>query len=134
MNIIVDTNLWISFLIGKKLSVLKALFSNPKLKIYVCDNLIDEIEDVSSRPKIRKYISETDVIETFKLIEMYCTHIPINKIATSPVRDAKDLYLLSLADAIPADYILTGDKDLLSLRVHNQTIIVKYSDFLSMLK
>lgn len=27
------------------------------------------------------------------------------------VRDAKDLYLLSLAETVKANYILTGDKD-----------------------
>ncbi|OAV63941.1 hypothetical protein Barb6XT_02992 [Bacteroidales bacterium Barb6XT] len=62
---------------------------------------------------------------------MYCIHIPIGKKAVSPVRDVKDLYLLSLADTIPADYIITGDKDLLILQVHNQTNIIKYTDFLS---
>jgi predicted nucleic acid-binding protein len=37
--------------------------------------------------------------------------------------------LLSLADTVQADYIVTGDKDLLVLQVHNQTKIVTYNDF-----
>ena len=44
-------------------------------------------------------------------------------------RDAKDAYLLDMAKAIPADYIVTGDKDLLVLGKYNQTTILSYNDF-----
>jgi predicted nucleic acid-binding protein len=49
--------------------------------------------------------------------------------AQSSIRDAKDLYLLSLAETIQADYILTGDKDLLVLESHSQTQILTYSEY-----
>ncbi|WP_459683343.1 putative toxin-antitoxin system toxin component, PIN family [Viscerimonas tarda] len=55
MNIIVDTNLWISFLIGKRLSVLKSLLTSSTVRIFVCDELLMEIQEISSKPKIRKY-------------------------------------------------------------------------------
>ena len=129
MNIIIDTNLWVSFLIGKKLSIMRTLFTNPEIKIYVCDELLDEFTDVSSRLKIRKYITDNDLQETYKLIDRYCYHVPISKQATSFVRDKKDLYILSLAETIPADFILTGDKDLLSLQSHYQTRIITYTEF-----
>lgn len=134
MKIIVDTNLWISFLIGKKLSMLKILFTHPGLTIYVSDQLIEEFKEVSSRNKIRKYISEQDILETIKLIDLHCCYFNISKVAVSPIRDVKDLFLLSLSDRIPADYIVTGDKDLLILQNHNQTKIVTYSVFMSLLK
>jgi len=129
MNVIVDTNLWISFLIGKKLSVLRALFTNPEIRIYVCAELLNEFADVSSRLKIRKYISDSDVRETYKLIDRYCSYVSIDKKASSSIRDEKDLYLLSLAETVPVDFILTGDKDLLSLQFHYQTKIVTYNEF-----
>lgn len=131
MKIIIDTNLWISFLIGKKLSTLKALLTNKNVEIYVCDELIAEFKDVAFRDKFKKYISFEDVNATLKLFDVYCTHIRITGTAKSPVRDAKDLYLLSLADSLLADYILTGDKDLLVLEKHNQTVITTFSDFSS---
>jgi putative PIN family toxin of toxin-antitoxin system len=134
VKVIVDTNLWISFLIGKKLSALKFLFSHPQVEVYVCDDLLNEFKDVSSRQKIRKYISDDDVQATFRLMEMYCLYISVSKKSASPVRDIKDLYLLSLADTIPADFIITGDKDLLSLKIHNQTKIVTYREFASLIK
>jgi putative PIN family toxin of toxin-antitoxin system len=129
MNIIVDTNLWISFLIGKRLSALKSLLTNSGLTIFVCDELLKEISEISSKSKIRKYIGDEDVADTFNLINRFCRNVVVLKDAVSPVRDVKDLYLLSLADTVKADYILTGDKDLLALETHNQTKIVTYNNF-----
>jgi putative PIN family toxin of toxin-antitoxin system len=129
MNIIIDTNLWISFLIGKRLSVLKSLLTNPDLTFFVCDKLLEEFQHISSKQKIRKYVSDDDIKRTFVIIDRFCKHIVIQQEVCSPVRDVKDLYLLSLADTVQADYIITGDKDLLVLQVHNQTKIVTYSDF-----
>ena len=129
MKIIIDTNLWISFLIGKRLAVLSSLLTNSHLSVFVCAELLTEIEDTASKPKIRKYVGNKDVIDTFRLIEKYCNYAVIDKTAVSSVRDVKDLYLLSLADTVQADYILSGDKDLLELQLHNRTKIVTYSEF-----
>ena len=63
MKIIIDTNLWISFLIGKRLAVLNSLLTNSHLSVFVCDELLKEIETTSSKQKIRKYISDDDVID-----------------------------------------------------------------------
>ena len=108
---------------------MRTLFTNPEIKIYVCDELLNEFACVSSRMKIRKYITDDDLQETYRLIELYCYYVPIGKKAISSVRDKKDLYLLSLAETVHADFILTGDKDLLLLQSHNQTKIVTYKEF-----
>jgi len=39
MKIIIDTNLWVSFVIGKKLSVMRTLFTNPEIRIYIFSHL-----------------------------------------------------------------------------------------------
>jgi predicted nucleic acid-binding protein len=38
--------------------------------------------------------------------------------AKSDIRDPKDLYLLSMAESVPVDYIVSGDKDLTDLKEH----------------
>ena len=88
---------------------------------YVCKELIGEYKAVVQRPKLKKYIGEKDVLDTLELMSLYCFCVDIEKPAVSPIRDVKDLYLLSLADTIPADYIISGDKDLLVLGKHNET-------------
>jgi putative PIN family toxin of toxin-antitoxin system len=129
MKVIIDTNLWISFLIGKRLSVMKSLLTNPHLTFFVCDKLLEEIQHISSKQRIKKYVGDNDVKDTFVLIDRFCEFAVIRQKAVSPVRDIEDLYLLSLADTVQADYIITGDKDLLTLQTHNQTKIVTYNDF-----
>ena len=52
----------------------------------------------------------------------------------SAIRDIKDLYLLSMAESIPADYLVTGDQDLLVLRNHLGTKIITYEEFVSMVQ
>lgn len=53
--------------------------------------------------------------------------------APSAIRDPKDLYLLSLAETIGADYIVSGDADLTDLGQHKQTRILKLADFKAMM-
>lgn len=48
-------------------------------------------------------------------------------------RDPEDNFLLALAKDGRADYLLTGDNDLLVLNQFEQTKIVKISDFIQML-
>ena len=45
-------------------------------------------------------------------------------------RDPKDNFLLALAKDGKADYLLTGDKDLLTLKKFGRTIIITISKFL----
>ena len=49
--------------------------------------------------------------------------------AESAIRDIKDLYLLSMAESIPADYIVTGDNDLLVLKNYKDTRIITFTEF-----
>lgn len=132
MKIIIDTNLWISFLIGKQTMRLKELLTRKEIKIFVCHELVDELINVASRPKFKKYISQDDLFQTLRIMELFCTKAVIMRRAESEVRDAKDLYLLSLAETVKANYILTGDKDLLVLHKHKQTTILTLTDFFNL--
>ena len=133
MKIIIDTNLWISFMLGRKVTTMRTLLTYPTLEIYVCRELLDEFYDVSSREKIRKYISPEDLDDTLKLIHLYGKYVVIRTQSKSKIRDEKDLYLLSLADTINANYIVTGDKDLLVLEKHNHTKIITITEFMKLL-
>ena len=54
--------------------------------------------------------------------------------AKSDIRDPKDLYFLSMAESVPVDYIVSGDKDLTDLKEHADIPILKYSELLEKLK
>jgi hypothetical protein len=133
MRVIIDTNLWISFLIGHQTQLVSKILTDQRFDVYVCNRLIEEIRDVVSRGKIRKIVSDTDINELFSIINAFCVEAVILKEAKSNIRDPKDLYLLSLAETIDADYIISGDLDLLDLHMHKQTRILKLSEFKSMM-
>lgn len=114
-------------MLGRKIATMRTLLTHPSLEIYVCRELLDEFYDVSSREKIRKYIRPEDLDDTLKLIHLYGKYVVIQTKSKSEIRDKKDLYLLSLADTIKANYIVTGDKDLLVLEKHNRTKNCNYN-------
>lgn len=130
-RVIIDNNLWISFLIGKKLSALEPILDSDDIVVYVCEELVDEFISVSSRTKIRKYVSDYDVEYAIQVMNDFCVYEKITEVAESPIRDPKDLYLLSLAETVEADFILTGDKDLLVLGSHKGTRILTFNEFLA---
>lgn len=100
-----------------------------RFDIYICDELLAEIVNVARRDKIRKRVSEAELQQLLKIIDAFCEKTTIDHIAESIIRDPKDLYLLSLAETIDADYIVSGDKDLTDLNQHLRTRIIKLADF-----
>lgn len=129
MRVILDCNIWISFLLSKQDCLLKRMLMDTRFDIYVCKELLSEIINVARRDKIRKRVSENELQQLLKIIDAFCIKTTISQIAESIIRDPKDVYLLSLAETIDANYIVSGDKDLTELNQHLKTRIVKLADF-----
>ena len=51
MKVILDTNIWISFLLGKRLTILREIVEMEEVEIYVSDDLLAELREVVFRPK-----------------------------------------------------------------------------------
>ena len=135
MKVIIDTNLWVSFLIGHQTQQVRRMLTDLRFDVYVCSRLIEEIRDVASRDKIRRRVSVADIDDLLAIINAFCQFSAIEtEVAPSAVRDPKDLYLLALADTIGADYIISGDADLTDLGQYNQTRIMKLADFKEMMQ
>jgi len=135
MKVIIDTNLWISFLIGHQTQLVRRMLTDMRFDVYVCARLVEEIRDVASRDKISKYVTPSDIDDLLAIINAFCQFVVINTEApTTAIRDPKDLYLLSLAETIGADYIVSGDADLTDLGQYNQTKIMKLADFKAMMQ
>ena len=129
VKVIIDTNLWISFLITHKLNSLDKLFSADKLQLLFSEELLEEFLDVANRPKFKKYFTKDDITHIIKFLNENAELIKV----TSDVkicRDENDNFLLNLALDSKADYLITGDKDLLILGSIKETIILTFQDFL----
>jgi len=127
-RVIVDTNVMISFLIGKRLQKLKNKLSDLSITLILTDQLINELKLVTSRPKFRKYFNKQDVNEFIDLISIIGLTYQIQDIPDA-CRDPKDNFLLSLCLLGNVDYLVTGDKDLLELVEYKGTKIVRAADF-----
>lgn len=130
MKVIIDTNLWISFLIGHQTQVVRRMLTDLRFDVYVCERLIEEIRDVASRDKIRKRVTPADVEDLLSIIHAFCQFVTIQtEVSLSALRDPKDLFLLALAETIDADYIVSGDADLTDIGQYQLTKIIKLADF-----
>lgn len=128
IKVIIDTNLWISFLIGKRLKNLQNLISENQVIIVISDQILEEIEIVTKRPKISKYFPENKAIEFISFLKVIGDSVKI-KSNTCICRDDKDNFLLSLAKDGKADYLVTGDKDLLVIGLFEKTKIIDFNEF-----
>ena len=128
IRIIIDTNLWISFLIGKKLSCLLEILSHPEFHLVVSSELIGEICDVFSRPKFAKYYTPESIQMLLEYMKDFALSFELGDIP-SRCRDPKDDYLLELALVSDADFLITGDKDLLDIKKIGMCQIVTAMEF-----
>ena len=134
MKVIFDCNIWVSFLIGHHLTEMREILNSPTIAVYSCPQLMAEVVDVTGRDKIRRHVTDADVEDLLRIIRAYCHNVELVHEATSAVRDPKDLYLLSLAEAVDADCLVSGDADLLVLGQHKTTRLIKLSEFRSLMK
>jgi uncharacterized protein len=134
MKIVIDTNDFISALIGKKhRDKLTIILSDPTIEIFADETLIEEIKEVAYRDKFRKYISIADVDIFIEVISIRWTFIKPTSIFFDSL-DPDDNYLLSLAVDAGADYLITGDKkDLISLSPFQGISIIRLHEFLEIL-
>ncbi len=133
IKIIIDTNLWISFLISNTFSELDSIIFEKKCILIFSDELLSEFIEVIQRPKFKSFFSENDIESILDVIQKYAKFIEVES-KTNVCRDFKDNFLLALAKDSKADFLLTGDKDLLILSRFENTIITTISDFLEKLK
>ena len=134
MKVMFDSNLWISFMIGKRLSSLADVLCRHNVEIYVSEQLLDEIRGVIAREKFDKLISAETRYYFFEMVYDVCLFTDITVEAKSDIRDPKDLYLLSMAESVPVDYIISGDRDLTDMKQHAGIPILKYSELIDMLR
>jgi putative PIN family toxin of toxin-antitoxin system len=128
MRLILDTNILLSALLsplgapGKLLSA----WERKVFTLVACDSLIAEVRDVAGRPFFRARLraSTAELLAAgLRDFSLFCCDLPTGPAGPAFARDPKDSYLLALAEASHADFLVTGDRALLSLRQHKSTRI-----------
>ena len=113
-TIVVDTNVLIGALIGKKYSANRTLIEFCFLKKFIPlinNSLFLEYEDVFTRPEIIKQspYSKTESEELFYAFLLICQWTKIYYSWRPNLKDEKDNYLIELAVAGNANFIVTNN-------------------------
>jgi putative PIN family toxin of toxin-antitoxin system len=129
-RVILDTNIWISFILTGDFTKLDHIFQENSIVLLFIKELIEEFIDVASRPKFRKYFPLEDLINLLGQIEKKSEFIQVVS-AINLCRDPKDDFLLSLAHDGQATHLISGDKDLLAIGSFGKTRILTLADYLN---
>lgn len=138
LRVVVDTNVLISGLFGIKDSpssqILEAIRTQ-KIIIVTSPVILEEIAEVISRERIVK-LTKMSPLEQANFMNMLIERSDITKgkqLQQKIGRDVKDDKFLACGVEAKADYIITGDKDLLVLKEYEGIKIVTPRKFLALL-
>lgn len=109
---IFDSNIWISYLITRRLDKLVTLILQHQLTVLTSRQLIEEIQGVLLRPKFKKYIKRSDIKEFVAIHLKLCSFVETD-VTANVLKDLKDNFLLDLYDVGKATILVSGDKEFL---------------------
>ncbi len=125
MRVILDTNILLSALLSSSGTPAKLLdaWERKRFTLVACDELVAELREVTGRPFFHARLKPSTVellaagIPDFSV---FCLDLPPDRLGPDP----KDSYLLALADVSQAQFLVTGDKQLLSLKAYKSTRLI----------
>ena len=133
MRLVVVTNVLISALLVQNSlpAQLIALWREGRFVLLTAPEQLDELRRVTRYPKIRERLTPAlagRLINELREVAVLVRDLP----EVSLCADPNDNYLLGLAQAGAADWLVTGDKsDLLGLRSHGRARIDTVREFLT---
>lgn len=132
-KLVIDTNIFVSALLFKNSLPFKVVkWAETDGIILFSDATFAELQEVLSRKKFDKYItSEERKLFLIKLIS-FTQKIIIERNITA-CRDEKDNKFLEVAVNGKADFIVTGDRDLLVLNPFENIMIITPDNFLNII-
>jgi len=132
VKVVLDTNTVVSALLGRdsKPAEVMALIASGKATNHLSDDILDEIREVLSRPKIVEKTSEHERHYMLYFITSISETVTPKRRLDVVKEDDADNRILECALEAKADYVVSGDRHLLRLREHEGTKIVDSDQFL----
>ncbi|WP_209329503.1 putative toxin-antitoxin system toxin component, PIN family [Lunatimonas salinarum] len=121
ISVVLDTNIWISYIISGNLRELTAQKLTYRLQVFACKDLYAELEDVLNRQKIKKLLTYP-VSDYLRLVQKLTTDFDIQSTFTG-APDPQDNFLFDLALQSESSLLVTGDKRLLAVSVLGLSIL-----------
>jgi uncharacterized protein len=130
IRVVLDSNVILSAALFKKSAPRQAFDKALAIgQILISTPTLAELEDIFNRPKFDKYISKSARTEFLNDLIQIVENVEIIQ-SIRACRDRKDDKILELAVNGKAEYIITGDRDLLILNPFQNIAIISIQDFL----
>ncbi len=133
MRLVIDTNILVSALLAATSlpAQLVVLWRAGRFDLLTAAEQLDELMRVTRYPKIRERLAPAvagRLVNDLRALAITVDKLPVVDASLDP----DDNYLLALAAAGAANFLVTGDKrDLLGLAVYEGTKIITVRDFLT---
>ena len=131
-RVVLDTNVLVSALLFTgKLSKIVDLWRQGKVIPLISRGTFEELRAVLEYPKFSlapdeiQSIIENEILPFFEVVE-------IQENVRGVCRDPGDDKFIACAVSAPADFLVSGDKDLTDLKRYKTVKIIRVSEFLSM--
>ena len=130
MRCVFDTSVLVSALLLNSSTPRRALdFASRNGKILLSFSVLAELYDVLSRKQFRRYVNEEDIRRFLAALTREAQWVDIN-LQIVVCRDPKDDKFLELAVCGQAEYLVTGDSDLIVLHPYQGIKILTPGAFL----
>ena len=126
MKIILDTNVIIAAFAARGLCSAVFELCLDRFDVVLSESILQETRN-HLHDKIKLPVAQCEAIISY--LRAICSVSQVDDVEASACRDKDDLHVLGLAQHASADYIITGDKDLLDLVKYVSTIIVTPREF-----
>ena len=119
MRVVLDTNVLVSALLtqnGLPARILEAVYDG-SLTLVLSEPLLQELQEVLQYPKIRRRLDarSIDAMRFVELLRFFATLVDTKPIGAPAVRDPDDRKFLAVLIGGLADWLVSGDQDLLAL-------------------
>ena len=130
MKLVLDTNIFISsFFWGGNPRKIMTRIIDGQDTLYVSDQILQEIFFVMARPKFN--VNHFQRIRFVNSIEEIAHRVTTSGIIQGICRDSDDDKILECAILSNADFIISGDSDLLSLKEFRKIPIITASEYIN---
>jgi len=139
VRVLLDTNIYISYLLTPNalspiLAVVDAAFNGEYVLLLPEESLQELAAAIDRSDYLRYHIAAVDERQLIHALSAVGESIPrIGQRITRVTRDRTDDYLIAYALVGEAEYLVSGDKDLLALGKQERFEIVSPRDFLQIL-
>jgi len=136
MRVVIDPNLLVSYLLTHRGSIAQIIDTHLAQEDFIrlgCVQLLKELDRVLQYSKFQQYFDDETHLRFVALIASLSELVDVPDEVPRIIRDPKDDYLIACALIGNAEFLVSGDKDVLVLNAAETVRVVTAKQFLEIL-